>query len=143
VTDAGGSSALVDEALTSAVLDVVGRYATQAMAVPMTGRAPQLDDLMTDAARASLGTPDGALTDEGIAVVTATPDVTVSAELAALAVGDPPVSVVVATIDAASRGATSAGATVSVHRRGDLTLVLEAGAWKIDSYHLNVERKSP
>jgi hypothetical protein len=69
--------------------------------------------------------------------------VAVSVSLEALDVKDTPVSVVVATIDATSSGARADGAPIGAHRTGDLTLVLDAGNWKIDSYHLDVERESP
>jgi hypothetical protein len=143
VSGADGSAPFVDDAVTDAVLDVIGRYITQAMAVPMTGRTPAVGDVMTMSASVGDGPETDALTDVGIAVAAATPQVTVQTSLVALGVKGAPVSVMVATIDATSRGQTSAGAAIGAHRTGDLTLVLDGGAWKIDSYHLAVERDSP
>jgi hypothetical protein len=139
-----GTGEWTDEAVRSAVLDVLGRYFTQAMAVPMTGRIPDLSDVMTasPAGDAGAATAD-ALTDAGIAVAAATPQVTAQTSLVALGVKDAPVSVVVATVDATSHGLSSAGVAIGAHRTGDVTLVLDGALWKIDSYHLTVDRESP
>jgi hypothetical protein len=55
--------------------------------------------------------------------------------------GGAPVAVV--GIDLNISGTDVHGAPVSVHRRGDLTMVNEAGAWKIDAFQFTVDREMP
>jgi len=63
-----------------------------------------------------------------------------SARLTGLLDGDGTVSVVAATVDVVIR-ADSKSATTRVSQSGELVLVPDRGAWRIDGYDLRVTRE--
>jgi hypothetical protein len=149
VTSYLGTFDLTDVAVTDAVTKAVATYVSGATLAPLGGKPASLDGLLTDTAAKSL-TADttAALSDDGIAPVTADGATTLAVDLSGLLGPDGAIGVVVATVDLTAGGTTAGGAKVSVHRTGDLTLVNQPGAdgspaWKIDAFQLNVERELP
>jgi hypothetical protein len=145
VASAGGDVAL-DEATQQAVVDAAQAYVDAATIAPlMTGTVGDGYDALFDAAVSTNATgPDrAALTDDGIAVATKSPEVTATpVRIDALADKDGKILLLGATFDVDVR-AESAGGPMSVHRTNELTYAPVDGTWKITAYHVDVQRDTP
>jgi hypothetical protein len=119
------------------------RYLDDAVARPLRSGQPagDLGPVFTQAALARLNGPDrAALVDEGVPrVARLQPDVATAA-LAALAGADQAVVVVTAAIEL--RLHTGGADSVAIVRTGDLVLVPDGDAWRIDGYDIRAARDS-
>ena len=126
-----GAQALLDE------------YLDRAVVTPLqTGHAGDLAPLFTAAALERVSGPDRpALVDDGVAGVT---DIAVAKAVASLTalVGPEGVHLLVAGIDVVVTGKV-AGTPIVVARSGEMTLLVDADAWKISSYDVKVDRDVP
>jgi len=148
ITAAEGTSALGTGDLDPAVRDQIGAalhtYLNAATGTPLgSGAAAVLDNVLTPAAVGRL-TPEtrDALVDEGLSALSAVKldhgDVTLDAFMG------PDLAIVVnAAIDVQVSGTMASGSPVTIIRRGTLTFVQDAGAWKIDAFDLTVARDLP
>ena len=140
---ATGAAALPDDVL-NGVLTTLNRYLDGALVAPLrSGRtAADLDALFTPAAAVRLAGPDRAtLVDEGQPGPAGRVGVDdASARLTGLLDESGTVSLVAATVDVVIR-AGPRSATTRVARSGELVLVPDRGAWRIDGYDLRVTRE--
>lgn len=129
------------------VLATLDRYLDVAVVAPLRsgGGAGPLDDLFTaSAARRVASSPAdrAALVDEGLPKLERIRKQRAVATLAALADRDGSVRVVSVDVDLRLL-ADLDGEQVTIARAGELVLVPEGGAWRIDSYDLRASRDSP
>lgn len=145
----GGQVQAPDPAVTTLPPEVVAgvqaaldRYLTDAVLAPLGSGQPagDLTPLFTPNALSRMGGTDRAtLVDEDLPPAEAVRVRAASAELSGLAGGDGQVAVVVARIDLQVASEVQ-GSPVTIHRFGELALVPDGGAWKIDTYDLTVAR---
>ena len=134
---ATGAKSLPDGVL-AGVLSTLNRYLDGAVIAPMkSGRAAtDLPALFTATAAQRLGGPDRAtLVDDGGPAGQAVGIDDASTTLTGLAGGDGSISMVAAKVDVVVRAGPPADAT-RVARSGELVLVPDGGAWRIDGYDL-------
>ncbi len=122
---------------------LLDQYLDRAVLAPLkSGKAGDLAPLFTAAAFERLSGPDrAALVDEGVAGAAVVSLVSASARLTAL-LGPDGVQLLVAGIDVAV-SAKVGTAPLSIHRTGELTMVVDGDAWKISSYDVHVDRDGP
>jgi hypothetical protein len=141
---AGEVSSAVFDATWAGVLDTLNRYLEGAVLTPLRsgGPAADLTPLFTKPAvdRVMTVGPDRfAFIDENLPPVADVRKEAAGAGLTALAGTDGTISVVTAGLDLRLMGHI-AGAPVTVVRTGELVLVPEGGAWRIDAYDIRVVR---
>lgn len=146
VQSAGGDIAL-DEATQRAAVDVAQRYVDTAVLAPLVGGKVGKDyEALFDAGAApgATGFDRGALTDEGVTKVSASPDVTATpVRIDALAGGDGALQLLAASFDLDVRGETATG-PLAIARTTELTLAPAAdGAWAVTAYRVVVTRDLP
>ncbi|MFN2606416.1 MAG: hypothetical protein ABR511_00775 [Acidimicrobiales bacterium] len=127
----------------AAVVDVLDRYLSQAVAGPLTTGRPAADlgALFTAPALARVNGPDrGAMVDEGLPTAPGLVLSAASARLVALVPSGTSLTAVAAAIDL--RVQTRGSDPVTVARTGHLVLVPNGSTWKIDGYDLHVTRDS-
>jgi hypothetical protein len=122
---------------------LLDQYLDRAVLTPLrSGHAGDLAPLFTAPALDRLNGPDrAALVDEGLGSATDVALGTASAQLTAL-IGPEGVHLLVAGINLVV-DAKVAGAPLTIHRSGELTLVVDGDAWKIMSYDVQVARDGP
>ncbi len=141
-----------DEAGLATVDALVTDYVRRAVAIPLaTGQAAPLDGLLTALAVPQL-TPErrAVLTDEGMPRLVSLHADRFEVAVDGLAGPDGTIGIVSCHLDLVVSGTTAdTGAPVSVARAGDLTFAWEpdndegGGAWRLDSFALDVERTVP
>jgi len=140
-----GEEGKLDPTLQSQVLDTLTRYVQLAVAAPLSGTTHPVavEQFLTAQATTSL-TPEGraVLTDEGVPAMQSAQSSTDSVTLTGLLGADSQTSVVSAHLELVIGGTTS-GVPASIKRSGDLTLIPENGAWRIDAFDMSVERDLP
>ena len=128
-----------------AVMETLNAYLTRAVVEPLrTGRAPSdAEELFTAAAGARLAGPDrAALVEDGSSGSGRVRQDRAAAKLSALTGPGGEVVVVTAQLDIGLL-VTSGPTRLAVARAGEMVLVPDGGAWKIDSYDLRTQRDSP
>jgi uncharacterized protein YceK len=140
------ASAAVDAAR-AGVLDTLNRYLDAAVLTPLRsgGPAGDLSPLFTRPAVdrvMAVGPERFAFIDENLPPLTDLHKDAAGAGMTALAGSDGTMSVVTAGLDLRLTGRL-AGELVTVVRTGELVLVPEGGAWRIDAYDLKVTRTLP
>lgn len=140
--EAAGSPGTLADADKAAIVDTLKQYVTAVSVNPLRGKpVGDLAPIFTAAASASLKGPDGAAaTDEGLPKATAkvvakAPPVALTALSDASGAIDLVGATVYLYVDT-----KAAGGPIHVLRTGELLLRRDAGAWKIDSYRLSVNR---
>lgn len=131
----------------AAVKTTLDAYLAQAVAAPLFTGQPVVDlsAVLSPAALERLAADPAAratLVDEGMPP--ATEEITAqraTAELASVAGPDGVPAVIAARLDLLVR-AVGPNLDVDVNRYGDVTLVAEAGGWRIDSFQLRTDRNS-
>lgn len=137
---APGPDAAFPAGLEQNVTALVEAYVAGAVTRPLTtGQPAALDDVLTSDAKRSL-TPDqrAALTDEGRPRMTGFSVNRFEVGITALAGQDGVVGAVDASLDLVVSGTGPDGAVISIERKGDLSLVPEGFAWRIDAFQLSV-----
>jgi len=125
------------------VMATLDAYVDRATAAPLRSgsHAGDLAALFTSAAAARIdGLDRPALVDEGLPGDTDVRTEASAVKLAALVGPDNAVEVVTATIDV--RLQVTGEGILAITRTGDLVLVPDGGAWKIDGYDLRTARDS-
>lgn len=125
------------------VVATLDSYVDRAMVGPLRSgeRAGDLGSLFTAPAAARVDGPDrAAMIDEGMSKASGVQGLASTARLGALAGPDGDIAVVTATIDL--RLQTTGDDPLTIARTGDLVLVADGGAWKIDGYDLSTTRDS-
>lgn len=137
---APGEGVTVPAGLEKNITDVVQRYVAGAVTRPLTsGQPAALDDVLTSSALRSLTAPQrAALTDEGRPRLTGFSVNRFDLGITALAGQDGVVGAVDVSLDLAVSGTGPDGAALSIERKGDLSLVPEGFAWRIDAFELSV-----
>jgi hypothetical protein len=128
----------------SAIVGTIERYVQRATTDPLLrgGKAAALDDLFSDASRAAALGPDRAkLVDEGLPAVALRASSRGKLRLVALVAPDGSITLASARINLKVYGDTIDGRRVDVLRVGELALVDQGGAWRIESYAMNVDRR--
>jgi hypothetical protein len=140
--EAAGAPGTLADADKAAIVETLKQYVTAVSVNPLEGKPiGDLTPIFTTAASASLKGPDGAAaTDEGLPKATAKV-VAKAPPVALTALSDPSgaIDLVGATVYLYV-DTKAAGGPIHVLRTGELVLRRDAGAWKIDSYKLSVER---
>ena len=140
--EAAGTPGTLADADKAAIVETLKKYVTAASVNPLEGKpVGDLTAIFTTAASASLQGPDGAAaTDEGLPKATAKV-VAKAPPVALTALSDPSgaIDLVGATVYLYV-DTKAAGGPIHVLRSGELVLRRDAGAWKIDSYKLSVNR---
>jgi hypothetical protein len=140
--EAAGNPGTLADADKAAIVDTLKQYVTATSINPLEGKSVgDLGPIFTAAASASLKGPDGAAaTDEGLPKATAKV-VAKAPPVALTALSDPSgaIDLVGATVYLYV-DTKAAGGPIHVLRSGELVLRRDAGAWKIDSYKLTVNR---
>ncbi|HEX2041854.1 MAG TPA: hypothetical protein VHF24_04385 [Acidimicrobiales bacterium] len=120
------------------------RYLADAVVGPLRSGRPagDLGPVFTAAALARLNGPDrAALVDGGLPPAVRLHSDAATARLGALAGADQAMAVVVAAVTL--RLHTGGAGSVAIARTGDLVLVPDRDAWKVDGYDIRTERQSP
>lgn len=141
---AGSVKAADFDAAEAGVLDTLNRYLITAVLIPLRsgGPAGDLTPLFTRPAvdRVMAGGPDRfALIDENLPPVSDLRKDAAAVGMTALAGGDGALSVITAGLDLRLVGSID-GQPVSVVRTGEVVLVPDRGAWRIDAYDISVTR---
>jgi hypothetical protein len=128
----------------AAVLDMLNRYLEAAVLTPLRsgGPAGDLVPFFTPPSVAKVTSPGpdrAAFIDEGLAPVAELRRVRAVATLTALAEPDAVMSLVSAELDLRLTGLVN-GAPLTLVRTGELVLLLDRGAWRIDAWDLKVTR---
>jgi hypothetical protein len=140
-----GEEGKLDPTLQSQVLDTVTKYIQLAISAPLAGSTtPVAVDQFLTAQAASALTADrrAVLTDEGVPAMQSAQATTDTLSITGLVGTDSQMSVVSAHLELVIAGASS-GVATSIKRSGDLTLIPDSGAWRIDAFDMNVERDLP
>lgn len=143
---AANGTALPDEATVAAVKQTLDAWVAAAVVAPLHSGAPagDLSAVFTAAALERLGDPAvrASLVDEGLppATTAITADAA-DAALASVAGTDGVVAVIAARVDLRIH-AVGPTSDVDVAHQGDLVLVPEGDAWKIDSFTMRTSRDS-
>ena len=138
----GPAPAFPDDVRTK-VTATLERYLADAVLGPLRSGQPagDLGPVFTAGALARVNGPDrAALVDEGLPRAGDLQAEAASARLAALADAGTAVTVVAAAVDL--RLHTGGADSVAIVRTGDLVLVADGDAWKIDGYHIRTARDS-
>ncbi len=125
------------------VTAMLGRYLADAVVGPLRSGQPAADlgPVFTAAALARLNGPDrAALVDEGLPRAARLRSEATTARLGALAGADQAVTVVTAAVTL--RLHTGGAESVAIVRTGDLVLVPDGDAWKVDGYDIRTTRDS-
>lgn len=144
--DSHGTQSPGDDVI-AAVKTTLDAYLAQAVAAPLFTGQPVVDlsGVLSPAALERLAADPAAratLLDEGMPP--ATEEITAqraTAELASVAGPDGVPAVIGARLDLLVR-AVGPNLDVDINRYGDVTLVAEAGGWRIDSFQLRTDRNS-
>jgi hypothetical protein len=140
--EAAGNPGTLADADKTAIVDTLKKYVIAVSVNPLEGRpVGDLGPIFTAAASASLKGPDGAAaTDEGLPKATAKV-VAKAPPVALTALSDPSgaIDLVGATVYLYV-DTKAAGGPIHVLRTGEVVLRRDAGAWKIASYKLSVNR---
>lgn len=141
---AGAVGTAAFNAAWAGVLSTLNRYLDAAVLTPLRsgGPAGDLAPLFTGPAAARVASPGpdrAAFIDEGLPPAVGIKPVSSVATLTALAGEDGVMSVISADLDLRIAAQVD-GAPLTIARTGELVLVPEGGAWKIDAYSLTVRR---
>jgi hypothetical protein len=140
--EAAGTPGTLAEADKTAIVDTLKQYVSAVSVNPLEGKpVGDLSSIFTAEASASLQGPDGAAaTDEGLPKATAKV-VAKAPPVALTALSDPSgaIDLVGATVYLYV-DTKAAGGPIHILRSGELVLRRDAGAWKIASYKLSVDR---
>jgi hypothetical protein len=139
----GGGSSKVGKGTRDRIADTVRDYVERATTEPLrTGkRARAFGALFSGVARKTAKRDRAKLVDEGLPKTQLTRGSRALAHVAVLITRDGKPSVASVKLDVRARGRTKDGTPVAVTRRAGLSLVRDAGAWRIDSYVVHVDRR--
>jgi hypothetical protein len=142
---AAGEEGKLDPTLQSQVLDTVTKYVQLAITAPLAGSTTPVavDQFLTAQATTALTADRRAvLTEEGVPPMQSAQATTNTVTITGLVGTDSQMGVVSAHLDLVIAGTTN-GVASSIKRSGDLTLVPDNGAWRIDAFDMSVERDLP
>lgn len=141
-TVVGGNEGDLDAAVRDKVAAAVNAYVEQAMTAPLQGKPPGIDALLTSVALAHLTSQQrSGLVDDSVGKARAAAFEQGTAELTGFSGPDDTVTVVNASVVFVVKGTMPDGRAFTIARSGDITFVDDDGAWKIDSFELNVKRE--
>ena len=145
IESTAGEEGKLDPTLQAQVLDTVTKYVQLAVTAPLAGSTtPVAVDQFLTASAVSALTADrrAVLTDEGVPAMQSAQATTDTVSITGLVGTDSQIGAVSARLELVIAGTTN-GVATSIKRSGDLTLVPDNGAWRIDAFDMSVERNLP
>ncbi|MGD9796092.1 MAG: hypothetical protein AB7V43_21725 [Acidimicrobiia bacterium] len=141
---AGDDGPITDQALIDELTNATVAYVKTATLAPLGGTESDVVALLTTEAAAALNDAGrDALSDDQMPIIVASPSSTMTLTISALTGPGDATTIAVVGLDVTVGGTTAGGASVSVHRTGDLTFAKSDAGWKIDAFTLNVDREMP